>query len=215
MQKLMENWRAYHKEALIEEGVVDIIRGYFQRAPAQNHFDPAGQYGEGTYGAFAQANGVLAAMQDQNMQKNKANVAKVVTGLVGGATGGEGRTARVGGALGATVLALAGLVASPAVAIGLTAAGVSAVVISLMAAAQRDPTKAQKYPLLGLFQIDQKWRDILDDDLEDVIEGFYSKDFMEKLQQDPHQTMEPLNAFLQRYIGGNYEGRNVTKPEGL
>ena len=211
MQKLMEDWRRYvgseseSTSIVLEEGVMDNIKNFFARAPDQGKFDPEGAYAPGSYGEFAQAQGVLAALKDQQVQTNQENLSKVAQGLVG-----AGRA----GPLLQTIGMLVALGAAPPVGLALTVAGVGMVAWNHMKKVRSDPDQVAKFPILTLSQIDPKWRELLDDDLETAMEEKYKTHFEKMLHASPNTGMIPLNDFLQQELHTGYAGRNVTKPEG-
>jgi len=209
MQKLMEEWRRYIESEsestsiVLEEGIMDNIKNFFASAPDQGNFDPAGQYPPGSYGEYAQAQGVLAALKDQQVQANQENLSKVAQGLVG---------AGAAGPLLQTIGMVLAVGVAPPVGIALTVAGIGATIWNHMKKTRSNPDQAAKFPILTLFQIDPKWREILDDELETVIEKKYKTHFQNMLKSAPEAPMTPLNDFLQQELHTGYAGRNVTKP---
>jgi hypothetical protein len=209
MQKLMEDWRRYVESEsestsiVLEEGIMDNIQNFFRRAPNQGRFDPAGQYPPGSYGEYAQANGVLAALKDQQVQASEENLSKVAQSLVGAGKAGPLMT---------TIGMVLATSAVPPVGIALTVAGVGATIWNHMKKTRANPDQAAKFPILTLFQIDPKWREILDDNLETAMEEKYKDHFEDMLQRTPEAPMIPLNDFLQQELHTGYAGRNVTKP---
>jgi hypothetical protein len=226
MKLIMEGWRGYLTEAeeeqILTEGLLDKIKSFFAKAPNVGSYDPQGAYDPGTYGAFAQGSEVLSAMAETGIQATKDNIQQVAAAALGAGSGKEKtRAVKVGQGLIGAAFAIAGVVSSPTLlpALGAyaTAAGVGAAAWALIQAAQKDPSKAERHPLLSKFNIDPKWQEMLDNKLEDVIEKKYADPkagfFIQQLQSEPNSPMISLNTFLQDYIKQNYDQRTVTKPQ--
>jgi len=219
MKLILENWREYLEEEegqnpqILSEGVLDRIKDFFSSAPDSSAYDPNGNYGPNTYGAFAQSVGILSAIKETGVQATKDNILKVAATALGTSTGKEKskKTKRTQAAAG-IALAIGGIFAgslTPAIGVALTTAGVAAAAWGAMQAIKGDPSKAEKFPLLQAFAIDEKYRDMLDDDLEGVIEEKYKKYFEQNLASNPDQPMIPLNTWMQNYIKNNYDNRTV------
>ena len=223
MKLIMEGWRGYLTEAeegqILTEGVLDKIKSFFAKAPNVGSYDPQGQYDPGTYGAFAQGSEILSAMTETGIQATKDSIQQVAAAALGAGSGKEkNRAVKVGQGLIGAAFAIAGTgVTLAPLAAYATAAGVGAAALALWQAAQKDPDKAARHPLLSIFNIDPKWQEILDDKLEDVIEKKYADPkagyFIQQLQSAPNSPMQSLNSFLQDYIKQNYDERTVTKPQ--
>ena len=223
MKHLMENWREFLKEEkereIISEDAWDSIKTFFgQHRDETQHgsYDEAGIYDPNTWGAFAQANQVIAQLMKAEQKVSQETfvdtLMKVVT--LGGASAKEGKTTAqkmapivLGG-----VGALAGIVGAPIVAGAATAAGLGGLIAGAIKAAKDDPTKAQKVPMLSHFNIDPQWREILDDKLETELEEAYVNKFMDQLSSDPNSTMQSLDDFIRETLPNKYDNRNVTKP---
>jgi len=72
---------------LLEEGVIDSIKGLFSKAPDVGSYDPDnppdGGWPPNSYGAFAAANGVLGALQDAGVKSTASNIAQGFMAMVG------------------------------------------------------------------------------------------------------------------------------------
>ena len=220
MKLILENWREYLEEEegqnpqILSEGVLDQIKDFFSSAPDSSAYDPNGQYPENSYGAFAQSVGLLSAIKKTGVQATKDNILKVAATALGTSTGKEKSKMTKGAQAAAGIaLAVAGSIPAIAAITGagaiLTTAGVAAAAWGAMQAIKGDPSKAEKFPLLQAFAIDEKYRDMLDDDLEGVIEEKYKKYFEQNLASNPDQPMIPLNTWMQNYIKNNYDNRTV------
>ncbi len=217
MKLLFENWRKFVNEEaeLLEEGMLDQIKAFFSKAPSLGSFDPdsppSGGWPEGSYGAFATAHGVIAAMEDQGVQVTKSNMAQAAAASMGLSTGEEqARAMKAAGPVVAIGLAIAGVLAAPAIAAALDVAAVGVAVVGLVLALAKDPSKSEKHPMLQIFQIDEQYREFLDDDVEDGIAQAFEKDFINNLKSRPEEQMMSINEFLENYLKDSYAGRTVT-----
>ena len=212
----MESWRGYLNEIegqnpqVLSEGPLDQIKDFFSSAPDDSAYDPNGKYPENSYGAFAQSVGLLSTIEKTGVEATRDNILKVAATALGASTGKEkSKMTKFAQAAAAAAIAVSGIFATPAVAVALTATGVAAAGWGLMQAIKGDPSKAEKFPLLQAFAIDEEYRDILDDDLEGVVEKAYKEFFEEKLKSTPEGPMVPLNTWMQNYIKEKFDDRTV------
>ena len=212
----MESWRGYLSEQedqnpqILSEGLLDQIRDFFSSAPDDSAYDPNGEYPENSYGAFAQSVGILSAIKKTGVQATKDNILKVAATALGTSTGKEKSEMTKGAQAAAGIaLAIGGIFATPAIGAALTTAGIAAAAWTAMQAIKKDPSKAEKFPLLQAFAIDEEYRDILDNDLEGEIEEKYKEFFEQKLASNPDETMKTLNSWMQDYIKLKHDNRTV------
>ena len=212
----MESWRGYLNEQedqnpqILSEGPLDQIRDFFSSAPDDSAYDPNGEYPENSYGAFAQSVGILSVIKKTGVQATKDNILKVAAAALGTSTGKEKSKITKGAqAAAGTALAIAGIFVAPVTGTALGIAGAVTAGWGLIQVFKGDPSKAEKFPLLQAFAIDEEYRDILDNDLEGEIEEKYKEFFEQKLASNPDETMKTLNSWMQDYIKLKHDNRTV------
>ena len=203
----MENWRKYLEDDQLSEGVIDDIKSLFSRAPAVGDFDPddppEGGWPQNSYGAFAAANGILPALGKLKAPINAKTIQQAGEIALGG---GEGDA----GALAGSVVAMAVTLAGAAVGgTALTAAGIGAATLALVKAVSASPDAIKKYPALAIFNVDEEYAALLDDDLEGEIAEEYQEFFVNKLKTSPEEAMLDFNSFLEQVIASDFRGRTV------
>ena len=219
MKLIMESWRDYLEEGqgeLLEEGILDRIKGFFTKAPDVGSYrpdrPPSGGWPQNSYGAFAAANGVVAALEKVGAEQTASTIAQGFVAMTGMSTGGEkSAVMKVAGPVAGLGLAIAGTVAVPAsVGTALTVGGIATAAAGLVQTLMKDPGKSKKFPVLQVFQLDPKYLEILDDNLEDQIEEAYQQHFVNKLKTSPEERMVSINKFTESWLAQQNANRTVT-----
>ena len=198
------------EQTTLEESLLDKIKGLFSsNEPFEGDygsFDENAQYDDGTYGSFLQMTGILGTLKKRNIETKKNVVSAAAQTLMGGGD------SKVGGIIG-MASAVAGIIGTGAlVATGLGLAGASLAAIGLVKSFRKDPSLAEKYPILRAFKMDQRLVEIIDDKVEQDILKAYETVFKEESRNNPEKKMININVFARDWLIANKDARTVVAP---
>ena len=195
----------------LEEGIIDNIKKFFSAEdPFEGNygsFQEDEQYNEGTYGQFLQATGILSTLKKNNIDLKKNAISTAGQALLGS---GESSAGAVIGLTAAMVGLIPAIPALAATALGY--AGAPAATIGFVKLFRKNPSLAEKYPLLTAFQMDEKLIEIIDDKLEIEILEAYTKKFIEAAKQNPADQMMNINIYARDWLRDNKNGRTIAAP---
>ena len=210
-QLIREELKSVLEEELpLEEGLLDKIKTVFSsNEPFEGDygsFDENAQYDQGTYGSFLQMTGILGTLKKRNIETKKNIISAAAQTLMGGGD------SKIGGILG-MASAVAGIIGTGALAAtGLGLAGASSAAIGLIKNFRKDPSLAQKYPILTAFKMDKRLVEIIDDKVEQDILQAYEKFFKEESRKNPEKKMKNINVFARDWLIANKDARTITAP---
>jgi hypothetical protein len=198
-------------ENVLEENLLQKIKKFFSGDPFEGDigsYNADRSYEPGTYGAFMSAGQIVGIFKKKNLQMRNKNLSAAVEGMLGA---GESDTSGVLG----FAAAMAGLVASGVIAVGLGVAGATLGVISLVKLFRKDTTIAEKYPALSDLAMDTELIKLIDDDLEAKIIEAYQKDFVDGVRNNPSEKLKNINIFARNWLKDTLNNRTVTGAPSL
>ena len=201
------------REQVLEESLLKKIKTFFTGDPFKGDeptFDENATYPPGSFGAFAQAHGIINKLKEKNVKLNRKTISTAGQAMIGSGD------AKIGTVIGMG-MAIAGLIPTiPAiVGVGLGYAGLGAATIGLVKMFRNEPETAKQYPTLKAFQMDEELIEIIDDRVEEEILKAYENYFVQKLKSTPNQIMMNINIFAREWLANNKSGRTVVAPPAV